>query len=209
MLSVILIALVALLTCALCLFAIQKSSSENTLQGEIGRLKVQIDSTQLELEVVLQRERQRFAMAAEAKGAAHLIAKASEDPQVRELATKLGRLVAHYQKRVGRAQMTADDALRIRVAEATIANANGDFSSAIKIIGNADVEAARRDTEFHVQREIDVNQVRADAFYGLRAFEMARPSYLRIIELRPGDVDAIVMAASCLLHTDQVEDAAR
>lgn len=116
---------------------------------------------------------------------------AESNDEVRGLANALADLVAEFEAEFGAEGLSEADDLRIRLSKATVANAKARYGETLGLVTEKDARAERRATETQrealeeqIDREVQVNQVRGGAFYGLHEWKEALDCYERILELR-------------------------
>lgn len=177
---------------------------------ERGRLRERIDAAESILQMRLNRDKQQLAIASEAFGQVRVIAHYNPtNPVFQELANNLQKLVAQLKEEIGPAPISDADSRRIRIAEGLIANALGLYDDALKSVTEMDVAAELAVAQTAIEQVVKANQIRADAYHGLRRWEGALAGYKRILALRPSDLQALINCGNCLSLLNRYPDALR
>jgi tetratricopeptide (TPR) repeat protein len=172
---------------------------------ELARLRKEIDRAESELQTALDREKQQLGLVHEASGRASTLALYHPaDPAIQGLADNLKRLVEEFKAHVGTKPLSGADGRRLRIAEGLVANAERRYVDALALVPEQDAATAFALARAQVEQAVKANQVRADAFYGLQRWRDALAYYQRILELRPDDRSAALMAGNCFLFLGQL-----
>jgi tetratricopeptide (TPR) repeat protein len=122
-----------------------------------------------------------------ANGVAELGQKApgpeGKDPQARPLVERLQGLLAQFESKRGPGQLSAREDLELRKSRAALANAEGDYARAERLITDDDVKAARSDTESGKRAKAALYEIRANSLSGRRDWPRALACYGHAVAL--------------------------
>jgi tetratricopeptide (TPR) repeat protein len=126
------------------------------------------------------------------------------DPELKLQAEKLTQLLDNFVKQYG-SQTNPNIDLALRLARATVANAERQYAQALELIPESDVKALVERAQGSVQMAETAIQIRADAFLGTGRWSLALTNYASILDLDPNNVRAIEGVANSylLLGMDQ------
>jgi tetratricopeptide (TPR) repeat protein len=171
------------------------------IQSGIENLRGQMWQAQLNLQAKLDLEKERGRQfvtdVAVAAGRAGILSE--RNPEILSLAEGLQKLVDQFKTTIGPDGLSPEDRLQIRLAEATVANARGEYAQALSLMDDKDAESVRADTEAQIDREVQFLKVRGGAFYGLGRWQDGLACYERILQLRPTDWTSALWRANCRL----------
>src|SRR5205807_5656929 len=149
---------------AIVVFAIAAWQGAHVQEAAI--LRDRIDAVQAELQKALDNDKRLLATAAEASGQASMIARYSPpSPEIKELADKLKQLVGEFTAQVGTRPAQDADGLRIRLAEATIANVEQRYRDALDLVSDDDAQVAVAEAKRKVEQAAKANSVRGYALF--------------------------------------------
>jgi serine/threonine-protein kinase len=130
---------------------------------------------------------------------------ATPGPEVQAEANRLKGLLGQLKAEPGAAPEDTD--LPLRLAEATVANAEQRFDQTLAIVTGDDLAAERGRTDGQIEREVEINRVRGDAFYGMKKWKEALECYRRILQLQPGSWADRRRVVDCLNQLRRTDDA--
>ena len=176
-------------------------------QKELASIVAKRDALQAKLDEEHARSHQLV------RGVEHALGTSEEmsrtDPDVTRLSLELKELLAHYDKQYANRTATKIDDLQLRLARATLANAEARYNDAAALITETDLRNEQAKTDFQHGHEATANRIFADAQFGLHNWARALASYDRVQELKPNDVEARRMRATCLTYLNRVRDSER
>ena len=214
--AVTVIALVVLALVALYVYQQEQTGSRRTVeavekihaQSEAGILRTAeaavagIEKSRAELQQKLDQEQQCSALLArvlqgisESMSAA---ARYNSDPEVKLQAEKLTQLLHDFDVRFG-PQHSAGVALSLRLARATVANAEGCYAQALELIPEAETDALLAGAREHAKQAEDALLIRGDAFFISFNWSLALTNYSRMLGLNADNVKALWRVGASLL----------
>jgi serine/threonine protein kinase/tetratricopeptide (TPR) repeat protein len=201
-------ALLLVAVLALAFLSVDTVSQRGRVRHHAQLLK-EIDETRVELQGKLddEKHRGRQLVLGVSRIADAALDNGPRDPEIKELAEKLKGLLERFRADFGSEGLSEAEDLRIRLARATVANADRQFAEALQVITDDDARAARAATQAQMEREVRVNAVRGDALFGLRRWEQALTCYERILQLRPDSLGARLMTTDCRLMLKRWDEA--
>ena len=148
------------------------------VEAAVGQRLARIDAVRAKLQDELDKEKQRNSQLAGGVRGVRVAADwadslAHSDPAVVDLAKMLGELIEDFETEFSTEELSEADDLRFRLARATQANAERRFHVTLELVTADDAKTEREATEAQIDREVRTNQVRGDAFYGLRRWQQA------------------------------------
>jgi tetratricopeptide (TPR) repeat protein len=161
-----------------------------------------IEKSRAELQQKLDQEQQRSAILARVlqgtSESMNTAARYSLDPEVKLQAEKLTQLLDDFDVRFG-PQHSAWVALSLRLARATVANAEGCYAQALELIPEAETDALLAGAREHAKQAEDALRVRGDAFFNSLNWSLALTNYSRMLGLNADNVKALVGVGASLL----------
>jgi len=221
--AVVVLAIAVLFTC-LAVFAIAKSTEERTVVAIAGisgtaltakailnnkGLKEDLDevneklnnivSVRDQLQKELNREQNRKSSLHGGVKVATDFAEelVSRNSEVKPLATILRNLLMDYEADHERMKASEIEDLQIRLAKATLANAEQRYDETFSLITPKDLSSVKGITEKHIEREVVILSARGNALIGKKIWDEACKCYERINEIRSRDLGARQLLARC------------
>jgi len=124
---------------------------------------------------------------------------------VNNLKLGIGRFESDYRPRL----FSEVESLDLRLAKATLANAERRFADALMIITDADERAKSVNPQTEKIRLARVEQVRGDSYYGLHQWRDALDHYEQMLILQPDRVVALARAAECQYALGKANEAVK
>jgi tetratricopeptide (TPR) repeat protein len=176
---------------------------------KVDLLLNQIDHKRNELQQRLDEESSRkFQLATDiSELRVEAVVLAQRNPEIMRLADELKGMVNKLKAELGPGQLSKVDDLRLRLAEATVANAERRYGDTLELVTEKDVTKADASAQAGIDQAVKAHQVRADAFYGLHNWEQALAHYERILQYRPDSWSAALNVGDCLFFLGNLSDA--
>lgn len=121
------------------------------------------------------------------------------NPEMQRLCSKLDTLLTRFNG--------PGDLMEIRLAKATLANAQGRYEEPLSLFTAEDELTEEKQTEALIERLIAVLRIRGDALSGLERHEAALECYEKALRYRPNSVCLSIAVAKSLSHLDRQEEA--
>jgi len=185
---------------------VQQLQKEAVLQErkhheKVDALREKVDALQGKLQDELKKQVGMTVGVAEATGRANAIARSDPSNQaIKSLAEQLKNVLQEFKAQVALKDMSETDDLRIRLADATIANAERRYEAALKLVTEEEAKAAVAAVNAKAELAIAINRIRGDSLYALKRWKEALACYERILEVRPGGAFATLDVGICLFY---------
>ena len=217
-----LFALLSIVSGATFLLGLEHSSEESILRERSARLQeivseIQKARHQLEQELHLERQqhdnlrqRSESLVSGLASTSVNLAIAGGSDqisPQVRDLLTSLQALLNEYKNSVDDSLSTAVYDFEIRLAEATIANAEGRFGKALELLNESEASRRANAATVALDEAVKVNFARGYALSSMGDSEGALTCYNRILRIDPINGQVMLLTASCMVALGNRSDA--
>lgn len=128
-------------------------------------------------------------------------------PSIKELGTRLNRLLEEFEAAVPPDQLSPEIALTIRTAKAQAAYSRQDFELTLSLLPDSEIQASQQSIEFAVERQLQILRVRAHSAWHLRRFDQAAGHCNAILRLCPQDYVAVGLLASSLIPLGRAGEA--
>jgi tetratricopeptide (TPR) repeat protein len=129
------------------------------------------------------------------------------NPQVKSLSATLQTTLGQFQSDYRSRALSEIENLEIRLAKATLANAEQRFAEALTVLIDQDAKGESAGAEAQIVRQVRVLQTRGDSFYGLHQMQEALERYRQMLTLQPNHLVAIARAGDCQYALGKREDA--
>jgi tetratricopeptide (TPR) repeat protein len=164
--------------------------------AEIARIETERRALQVLLDTETRRRNQLAVGVAAMAG--QMVA--TQDPAIAERAGRLQAMVDSLVVGQSLSEWAPEQVATVRLAQATAANARGEFDEALKLL-NPLVEGALG------ALYSSALQAKGEAHYGKRDWKGAAQTFQLIATLKPDDLKAQLLAANCLVHLGQGREA--
>jgi tetratricopeptide (TPR) repeat protein len=115
--------------------------------------------------------------------------------------------VSGFESRHRQRNLGDPEGVDIRLAKATLANAEQRFADAVLLLTIEDEKLIEATSQQQGSRLVPVLQVRGDSFYGLKQWQKALEQYQRVLSSQPNQIDIHDRVVSCLQALGQIEAA--
>lgn len=129
------------------------------------------------------------------------------DARVSELTVTLRKVIDEFERDFGTDRLGDREYLSFRLAQATIAIAEERFGDVFLVVTEFDAGVGVGDGDDRADLQVAANQIRGDAFYGVRRWDWALASYERALELRSERIGTRVDSAKCLARLGRLPEA--
>lgn len=129
------------------------------------------------------------------------------DMRVSELTVSLRKLVEEFERDYGADRLPDAENLSFRLVQATVAIAEERFEAVLLVVTEFDAVVGMDDGADRIALQVAANQIRGDALYGMRRWDLAFTTYERALELDSERIGTRVDSAKCLARLGRLAEA--